>query len=150
MAYTYKYPRPMVTVDAVIFGKCSDGSFEVLLIERGSPPFKGRWALPGGFIGMDESLDASIVRELKEETGIGSIKLRQFYAFGDPRRDPRGRNISVAYWGKELKSRLEPKAGSDAKSYKWFRLDSLPPLAFDHNEVIAKAIKAAKINLHVF
>ncbi len=145
MSYTYKYPRPMVTVDAVIFGICTDGSFEVLLIERGSPPFKGCWALPGGFIGMDESLDESIIRELKEETGIESVKLYQFYAFGNPGRDPRGRNISIAYWGKESKSRLEPKAGSDAKSYKWFSLANLPKLAFDHNEVIAKAMKTAKI-----
>lgn len=143
MAYTYNYPRPMVTVDAVVFGKCNDGSFEVLLIERGSPPFKGRWALPGGFIGMGETLEESATRELKEETGIESFQLKQFYAFGNPGRDPRGRNITVAFFGIDQKSRLKPKAGSDAKSFKWYKINDLPPLAFDHNEVIAKAIKAA-------
>ncbi len=143
MSYTYKYPRPMVTVDAVVFGECADNSYEVLLIERGSPPFKGHWALPGGFIDMEETLKESVVRELREETGIDSLELQQFYTFGNPGRDPRGRNITVAFWGKELKSRLVPKAGSDAKSYKWFNINKLPQLAFDHNEVIAKAIKAA-------
>ncbi len=143
MAYTYKYPRPMVTVDAVVFGRSADSTYEVLLIERGGYPFKGKWALPGGFIGMDETLDESVARELKEETGIESLTLQQFYTFGNPGRDPRGRNITVAFWGEELKSRLNPKAGSDAKSFKWFDINNLPPLAFDHSEVIAKAIKAA-------
>ncbi len=135
----------MVTVDAVVFGKADQEKFEVLLIERGSEPFKGCYALPGGFIGMDESLEESVARELKEETGIDNITLQQFYTFGKPDRDPRGRNITVAYWGLDLKSRLNPKAGSDAKSFKWFDIDQLPPLAFDHYEVITKAIKAAKI-----
>ena len=135
----------MVTVDAVVFGKTSDGSWDVLLIERGSQPFKGYWALPGGFIGMEETLEESVARELKEETGIDSIKLKQFYTFGNPGRDPRGRNITIAFWGCDQKSRLNPKAGSDAKSFKWHSIDNLPPLAFDHNEVIAKAIKAAEL-----
>ena len=145
MTYTYKYPRPMVTVDAVVFGKSDQGKFEVLLIERGTEPFKGCYALPGGFIGMDETLEESVARELNEETGVDNITLQQFYTFGKPGRDPRGRNITVAYWGLDLKSRLNPKAGSDAKSFKWFNIDQLPKMAFDHDEVIAKATKAAKI-----
>ena len=143
MSYTYKYPRPMVTVDAVVFGKTSDGSCEVLLIERGGQPFKGSWALPGGFVEMEETLEESVARELKEETGIESLELQQFYTFGNPGRDPRGRNITIAFWGIEQKSRLKPKAGSDAKSFKWHNINDLPPLAFDHNAVIAKAIEAA-------
>jgi len=145
MTYTYKYPRPMVTVDAVVFGKVDTGKLEVLLIERGSEPYKGYYALPGGFIGMEESLEKSVARELKEETGIDNVTLHQFYTFGKPGRDPRGRNISVAYWGLDQKSRLNPKAGSDAKSFKWFDINQLPQMAFDHDEVIAKATKAAKI-----
>ncbi len=145
MAYTYKYPRPMVTVDAVIFGKDDNDNIEVLLIKRGRHPYKDCWALPGGFIGIDESLEESVARELEEETGINSIILKQFHTFGKPGRDPRGRNITIAYWGLGKKYRLNPKAGSDAKSYKWFNPDKLPNMAFDHEEIIKKAKVAAGI-----
>lgn len=144
MAYTYKYPRPMVTVDAVIFAHDDkQDSIEVLLIERLSEPYKGFWALPGGFIEMDETLDESIARELKEETGLESLSLKQFQIFGNPGRDPRGRTITIAYWCMESKSRLKPVAGSDAKSLKWFPLHQLPSLAFDHKEIIEKAKEEA-------
>src|SRR5689334_9851507 len=98
MPYTYEYPRPSLTVDAVVFG-FDDQDLKVLLIQRGLEPFLGRWALPGGFVRMDESLESSVRRELKEETGLGNIFLEQLYTFGDTGRDPRGRVVSVAYYG---------------------------------------------------
>ncbi len=141
MIYKYEYPRPMVTVDAVIFGEKGDGSVEVLLIERKNPPYQGAWALPGGFIEMEETLHQSIIRELKEETGIENIELKQFYTFGNPERDPRGRTITIAYLAKIKKDFIKTKAGSDAKSLKWFNINELPELAFDHNDIIQKALE---------
>jgi len=137
MAYTYAYPRPAVTVDAVIFRK-QNGQEEVLLIQRGNPPFENQWALPGGFVDMDEDLETAAMRELEEETGLKNIPLQQFYAFGAPGRDPRHRTISIAYRG--VLDKPQPlQAGDDAKKAKWFLLDHLPEVAFDHSEIIEKA-----------
>lgn len=137
MAFTYKYPRPAVCVDCVIF---SNDKSNILLIKRAHEPFKECWALPGGFVEMDETLEESAKRELEEETGLKNIQLNQLYTYGNPDRDPRGRVISVAFWG--VVDSLENKvcAGSDAKNAQWFPLDQLPELAFDHSEIISKAL----------
>jgi 8-oxo-dGTP diphosphatase len=136
--YCYKYPRPLLTVDAVVFKK-NRQHYEVLLIERKFPPYKGKWALPGGFVDMDENLDNAIKRELEEETNIKNINLKQLYTFGDLNRDPRGRTVSVVYWGVAEKN-IITLAGDDAAKTKWFHLNSLPDLAFDHNKIIEKAL----------
>ncbi|MGM0649964.1 MAG: NUDIX domain-containing protein [Bacteroidota bacterium] len=139
MSYTYNYPRPMVTVDALVFTGNADDR-HVLLIYRKNPPFKGYWALPGGFIEMDESLEHAVVRELKEETGLEIPGFRQLQAFGKPNRDPRGRTISVVFI-KQLDKFQEPKAGDDAEKAAWFSLAKLPPLAFDHDKIIKVGLK---------
>lgn len=139
MPYTYPYPRPAVTVDAVIF-RVQNEQKEVLLIQRKHPPFEHQWALPGGFVEMDENLETAAKRELKEETGLTDIPLHQFFAFGNPGRDPRHRTISIAYWG-EQKEPQELQAGDDAKNARWFSLDKLPDTAFDHKDIIATAQK---------
>ena len=138
VTHTYKYPRPALTVDAVVFG-VDAGALKLLLIERGEAPFKGQWALPGGFVHMNESLDAAALRELSEETGLSIVPahLEQLYTFGDPARDPRGRVISVAYMALVRLSEL--KAASDATDAQWFAVDELPRLAFDHWEIIRAA-----------
>lgn len=138
MSYTYEYPRPSVTVDCVVFG-IDERELKVLLIERGEAPFKSRYALPGGFVRMDEELEAAALRELREETGISKVYLEQLYTFGGVKRDPRGRVITVAYYG--LVNRVDhvPKADTDAASAAWFPAGDLPGLAFDHDEVISVA-----------
>jgi len=136
--HCYDYPRPAVTVDAVVL--TDDGA--VLLIKRRSAPFEGSWALPGGFIEIDEALADAAARELAEETGITGVGLRQLRAFDEPNRDPRGRCISIAFLG-HVRGRPEPKAGDDAAEARWHALDQLPPMAFDHDEIIACALAAA-------
>ncbi len=138
MSYTYTYPRPVLTVDAVVFRKKAGGT-EVLLIRRKHPPFQGAWALPGGFVDMDESLEEAIARELQEETGLQNITLRQLHAFSTPGRDPRGHTVSVVFWGM-LKDGQTALAGDDAREVKWFDVNELPELAFDHDEVMKTAI----------
>lgn len=135
MAYTYQYPRPSVTVDIVVFCKV-EKTYRILLIQRGNEPFRNKWAFPGGFIEMDETLEESAVRELHEETGLQEVRLWQFRAYGDPGRDPRGRTISVVFYGfTDIKNSLV--AGSDdAKNAGWFRLDEIPDMAFDHNQIL--------------
>lgn len=123
-----------VTVDAVIFKEDEDG-FKVLLVLRKNDPYKDQWALPGGFLEEDESLEAGVLRELKEETGLEIENLKQIGAFGDPGRDPRGRTISIAFLGKAKEAGMV-KGGDDAKEAKWFRLNQLPQLAFDHPKII--------------
>lgn len=138
MSYTYEYPRPMVTVDALVFaGNRPD--LKVLLIRRGNEPFKGQWALPGGFVDMDEPLFDAVVRELYEETGLQIVDFRQLHTFGSPGRDPRGRNITTVYIS-QIDAPLQPTAGDDAAMAQWFSLDELPPLAFDHEDVIAMGL----------
>jgi len=144
MAYTYPFPAHYVTVDTVIFGSGSTRDtcdLKVLLIERGAKgqPFFGAWALPGGFIKPEESLDSAAARELEEETGVKDAFLEQLYTFGAPERDPRGRVITVAYFALVNRTECKLKAGTDAARARWFDLNALPELAFDHREILAKA-----------
>jgi 8-oxo-dGTP diphosphatase len=139
MAFTYKYPRPAVTVDCVVFG-LDQGALKILLIERNSPPFAGSWALPGGFVDQHESLDAAARRELEEETGLRGVFLEQLYSFGDPGRDPRGHTVSVAYYALVRQDRHVPKAATDASDAAWFEAGRLPELAFDHRRIIETAV----------
>ena len=134
----YQPPKLTMTTDIVIFTIRSD-RLEVLLIKRGNPPFQGNWALPGGLVEVDEDLDLCARRELEEETGVKGLDLEQFYTFGAPGRDPRGRYVTVAYLTLVHPDRLDPKAASDAAGVGWFAVDDLPTLAFDHAEIIAMA-----------
>ncbi len=136
-AFCYEYPHPSVTVDIVLITR--ERKPRVLLIRRGHDPFAGMWAIPGGFVEMDETLEAAARRELKEETGLKVDELVQLHAFGDPGRDPRGRTIAVAYLARVKAEDLAPKAADDAAEVGWHRLDQLPPLAFDHEEILACA-----------
>lgn len=138
MSYCYEYPRPAVTTDAILISTENQKQF-ILLIQRGIQPFKDAWALPGGFVEMEEELDVACARELNEETGITGIQLKQFATFGTPDRDPRGRTISIVFWA-EVNYRIEPQSGDDAKNTKWFPLDNLPTLAFDHRDIIQQFI----------
>lgn len=133
-----EYPRPMVTVDVVIF-TLRDDDLQVLLIRRKNPPFAGMWAIPGGFIGIDEPLEAAALRELEEETGVRDVHLEQLYTFGDPGRDPRGRVITVAYMALLPAERTSLRAGDDAADARWWPMSALPPLAFDHDRILACA-----------
>lgn len=138
--YTYKYPRPALTSDIVVFGY--DGRrLQTLLIERGIDPFKGDWALPGGFIKMDETIEQCAARELSEETSISGAYLRQFAVFSDVKRDPRGRVVTVAFLALVSKSDYRVIAGDDAAHVAWFPYDELPPLAFDHGAIIDSALE---------
>ncbi len=138
MSYNYKYPHPAVTTDIVVF-TVQDNALKVLLIERKAAPFKGEWALPGGFIQEKESLDACALRELKEETGLGGIYLEQLYTFGEPDRDPREHVISVAYFALAPSGKLVLQPGTDASDAAWFEVNALPKLAFDHVTIINTA-----------
>lgn len=137
--HTYEYPRPSVTVDIVVFGYSGRGRLNVLLIKRGGEPFKGHWALPGGFVEIEEDLESSALRELEEETGVKDLFLEQLYTFGQPDRDPRGRVISVAYYSLVNLQDHPPQPASDAERAEWFSLDDLPELAFDHADILTTA-----------
>ncbi len=141
-SYVYEYPRPMVTVDAVVFSGDGDDR-RIALIRRRNEPFAGCWALPGGFVDMDESLETAAARELAEETGLRNVALRQLHAFGEPARDPRGRNICVAYTG-ALSEPVPLRAADDASEAAWFSVTALPPLAFDHDKIIAMALETVE------
>jgi 8-oxo-dGTP diphosphatase len=136
--YTYQYPRPTVTVDIIVLRK---NMTEILLIKRLNPPFEGNWALPGGFLDMNETLEEAAVRELKEETGLSGISLQQLHAFSALDRDPRHRTISVVFYGILAGNHADAVAGSDAKEAKWFNLNHLPPLAFDHDYILEIAFE---------
>lgn len=143
--YCYRYPHPAVTTDCVIFG--FDGErLQVLLIERGIEPFKGKWAFPGGFIKMDESAEEGALRELHEETGLDNAYIEQFHTFSDPNRDPRERVITIAYLA--LVSLQEVKAGDDAAAARWFPIDKIPSLAFDHDYILRIALQRLREQLH--
>lgn len=145
-----EYEKPSVTVDMLIFTADISGDLELLLIKRKHPPYQDHWAVPGGFVNMDESLDDAAKRELKEETGIESIHMEQLYTFGSVGRDPRTRVISVAYLALVPKGVLNAVAGDDAAEAEWFKVslddgqlsfDKDIELAFDHEEVIRTAIE---------
>ena len=138
MPHTYRYPHPAVTTDIVIFTIRQD-ELKVLLIKRALPPFKGEWALPGGFINLQESLEQGARRELEEETGVSGVYLEQLYTFGQPDRDPRERVITVAYYALIPSDKIEIRAASDAEGVSWFGMQELPELAFDHLEILQTA-----------
>ena len=139
MPYTYQYPRAALTVDCVVFG-FDEGELKVLLIERGLEPFKGRSALPGGFVRVEETLDEAGRRELVEETGLKDVFLEQLYTFGEVNRDPRERVVSVAYYALVKLSDHRAKAATDAANAQWFPISKLPKLAFDHAAILRTAL----------
>lgn len=143
-----RYERPSVTVDVVVF-TILDEQLKVLLIKRKSWPFEGMWAIPGGFVKMDESLEAAAYRELAEETGVTSadVYLEQLYTFGEPDRDPRTRVITVAYFALVGADKLSPRAASDAEDVAWFSMYDLPPLAFDHADILDYALTRLRYKL---
>jgi 8-oxo-dGTP diphosphatase len=145
MGFEYEYARPALAVDCAVFGL--EDSLKVLLVERGLDPFKGSWALPGGFLEMDESVDQAARRELEEETGLKNVFLEQLYTFSAPERDPRDRVVSVGYFALVRLSDHNPRAATDAKDARWFDVTQLPSLAFDHAEIfeMAKSRLQAKL-----
>jgi len=145
--YQYEYPHPAVTTDVVIFS-IRDEQLKLLLIKRAGLPYKGKWALPGGFVQQDESLDEGARRELQEETGLTGVFLEQLYSFGDPQRDPRERVITVAYYALISSEQVSLCAATDAEAVGWFALDELPKLAFDHVDIVSMAHErlAAKLD----
>lgn len=146
--FSYKYPRPAVTTDCVIFG--FDGKqLHILLIERSRDPYKGTWALPGGFLEMDETAEEGAARELYEETHVKDVFLEQFHVFSAVNRDPRERVVTIAFYALVRQSDYQILAGDDAARACWFEVDELPPLAFDHDEIISKAREHLKIKLKV-
>lgn len=144
--YCYDYPRPAVSADCVLFG--FDGEdLNVLLIERGREPFKGRWTFPGGFMEMDETTLQCAERELKEETGLDGLYLEQLGAYSGVDRDPRGRVITVAYFALVQISENDPVAGDDAANARWFAIKDIPPLAFDHELLLRTALGRLRSDL---
>jgi 8-oxo-dGTP diphosphatase len=154
MPYTYEYPRPAVTVDVAVFSPVQGellGGLLVLLIQRKHEPFLGSWALPGGFVDENESLEAAALRELEEETGLLGVQLQQVGAFGDPGRDPRGHTVSVAFVSVADAATAKVVAGDDAAKAEWHRWDTLRiagepdeagqtvRLAFDHDRILVEA-----------
>ena len=147
LKYHYKYPHPAITADAVVFG--FDGKvLHLLLVERGLEPYKGSWALPGGFMRIDETVEQCAARELMEETGVTDVYLEQFHTFSSVGRDPRERVVTVAFLAMVRKSDFRLIAGDDASRACWFEVDELPPLAFDHHDIISMAREHIKEVLH--
>jgi 8-oxo-dGTP diphosphatase len=140
MSYSYNYPHFALTVDAVIFSK-SDEGLDVLLIRRAHEPFKDRWAFPGGYVNIDEVIDNAAYRELNEETNISDVSLKRFDIFDAIDRDPRERTVTVVYYGFFNGSKVLIKAGDDAKDAKWFPVNKLPELAFDHSAILKKLLE---------
>lgn len=148
MEYTYKYPRPAVTADCVVMTR--EAVPQVLLIERGAEPFKGDWAFPGGFLNMDETTEQCAIRELEEETRLKVFDIHQIGAYSKVDRDPRGRTITVAYLAL-VDAPIAVTGQDDAAKARWFPIDALPPLAFDHDDIMRDAVslyqtKVAKLN----
>jgi 8-oxo-dGTP diphosphatase len=140
MDATYEYPRPALTVDCAVFGLDAAG-LQVLLVQRALEPFAGCWALPGGFVRVDESVDEAARRELREETGLRDVFLEQLYTFGEVDRDPRERVVTVAYYALVRPGDHRARAATDARAAGWYPVRKVPPLAFDHDSVLAKALE---------
>lgn len=138
MAASYDYPRPSLTTDVALF-RVADRRLELLLIRRKNPPFQGDWALPGGFLDEGETLDACAARELAEETGVREAQLFPLANFSTPGRDPRGWTVSAAYVGLAPPD-TQATAGDDAGEVAWSSIDTLPQLAFDHADIVARAL----------
>ena len=143
MAFTYEYARPALTVDAVVFG-LDDEDLKVLLVRRDIEPFKGKWALPGGFVRVGEILEDAVRRELREETGVAEVFLEQLYTFGAIDRDPRERVVTVAYYALVKLSDHRIHAATDACDAAWFAVSEAQSLAFDHERILAAALERLK------
>jgi 8-oxo-dGTP diphosphatase len=142
VTFKYEYERPGLTVDCVIFGLDLEmETLKVVLIERDADPFAGEWAIPGGFVRSNETLSAAATRELVEETGISDVFLEQLFTFGDPGRDPRGWVVSVGYYALVAPEKHRLQAATDARQAQWFSVNSLPPLAFDHDKILKTALQ---------
>lgn len=144
--FCYEYPHPAVTTDCVIFGYDVKEGLSILLVERGLDPYKGHWAFPGGFMRIDEDAETGAKRELKEETGLETAYVEQFGCFTDVNRDPRERVITIAFFALIKKS--EVKGGDDASDARWFPIDNVPPLAFDHDRILRVALSRLKQQIH--
>jgi 8-oxo-dGTP diphosphatase len=140
------HPRPSVTVDVIIFTLRGD-DLQALLVRRKHPPFEGMWAIPGGFVGIEESLEEAALRELEEETGVRDVYLEQLYTFGEVDRDPRGRVITVAYFALVPADAVHPHAGDDASEARWWSVYDLPRLAFDHAHILTYALQRLRYKL---
>jgi 8-oxo-dGTP diphosphatase len=143
MSYTYDYPRAALTVDCVVFG-FDESELKILLIQRDLQPFQGKWALPGGFVRLDEDLDDAARRELREETGLSDVFLEQLYTFGTLQRDPRERVVTVAYYALVALVQHQLHAATDARAAAWFCVSELPTLAFDHDRILSTAVARLK------
>jgi 8-oxo-dGTP diphosphatase len=143
MPFSYQYPRAALTVDCVVFG-FDGGELKVLLIQRALEPFKGRWALPGGFVRVDETLDAAARRELAEEAGLKDVFLEQLYSFGEVTRDPRERVVSVAHYALVKLADHQTRAATDAADARWYAVSEIPKLAFDHADILEVALTRLK------
>lgn len=139
LMYSYKYPRPALTADCIVFAR-KELDFRVLLVQRANEPYKGKWAFPGGFMNMDETTEEAARRELKEETGLIVDGISQIGTFDRVDRDPRGRVITVAYFV-VIDGIREVKGGDDAAVARWFSIGNLPELAFDHQEIMEVALR---------
>ena len=139
----HKFKKPSVTADIVIF-TIKDNDLKVLLVKRKIAPFKDNWALPGGFVRIDESLEDAAKRELKEETGVKDVYLEQLFSFGDPKRDPRGRVITIAYIALINSENIKLKATTDVSDAQWFSIKKIPQLAFDHKKILDYSLKRLK------
>ena len=138
MPFTYEYARPALTVDCVVFG-LDDDDLKVLLIQRDLEPYSGKWALPGGFVNVGESVEDAAKRELTEETGVSRVFLEQLYTYGDPKRDPREHVVTIAYFSLVRLSDHRVQAATDARNAAWFGVDDIPKLAFDHRKILNAA-----------
>jgi len=143
MSYSYDYPRPAVTTDVILI--TNDKPAQVLLIKRANNPFQALWAFPGGFVEMDEDLPIAALRELQEETGIKDVTITQFKTYGAIHRDPRHRTITVVYYA-ILDRTIKAQGMDDAADARWFAIDDLPQLAFDHHDIIKEVIEALNLN----
>ncbi|TGK42265.1 NUDIX hydrolase [Leptospira andrefontaineae] len=141
--YSYKFARPSLTVDCVVFGVNED-KLQILIIQRGIDPFRGHWALPGGFVRIEETIDEAAIRELKEETGLKNIFLEQLYTFGQIDRDPRERVVSIAYYSLVNLHNHFVQASTDADRAVWYNVRELPKLAFDHDKIVEVALARLK------